>query len=122
MEEIRAQCTNLNCFFHLTVCFMFSLVQPVISAPPIGNTTGFRDPTTAFRTPDGLFNILIGSGIHDVGGTALLYTSPDLTTWTYRNPLCFIAELPAQAPNRWECPDLFFFGDVAVLKFSLEAE
>jgi len=30
---------------------------------------------------------LVGAGVQDIGGTALLYTSSDLVNWTYRGPL-----------------------------------
>lgn len=36
---------------------------------------------------DGFWCQLVGAGVQDVGGTALLYTSLDLVNWTYRGPL-----------------------------------
>ena len=32
--------------------------------------------------------MIVGAGIRDVGGAALLYRSKDLISWEYLNPLC----------------------------------
>ena len=62
------------------------LGNPVIPAPP-------RDlPVKEFRDPyvwqeGDTFYLIVGSGIADVGGAALLYKSPDLIHWEYVHPL-----------------------------------
>ena len=55
--------------------------------------------------------MLIGSAFRDaavseqVGGTVLLYASPDLVQWRYVHPLCI--GNPAETGDMWECPDFF---------------
>jgi len=89
--------------------------NPVVAAPPTGlATTGFRDPCV-WRETDGWY-MLVGSGIKDVGGTALLYRSPDLRAWEYLHPLCIGDK--AENGEMWECPDFFALGDKHVLLFS----
>lgn len=89
--------------------------NPVIAAPPDGlEVTGFRDPCP--WQEDGLWHLLLGSGIKDVGGAALLYTSPDLTYWQYRHPLCIGNK--DETGTVWECPDFFPLGDKWVLLVS----
>jgi sucrose-6-phosphate hydrolase SacC (GH32 family) len=44
----------------------------------------FRDPFV--WREDGFWCQLVGAGVQDIGGTALLYTSDDLVNWTYRKP------------------------------------
>jgi beta-fructofuranosidase len=57
---------------------------------------------------------VIGSGIADRGGTALLYRSEDLVHWTYLHPLV-IGDKDVHEPfwtgHGWECPDFFALGD-----------
>lgn len=89
--------------------------NPIIAAPPDGMAvTGFRDPYV-WRA-GGLWHMLVGSGIRDVGGAALLYQSPDLHTWTYRHPICVGDR--ARSGEMWECPNLFPLGDKWVLMVS----
>lgn len=89
--------------------------NPVIAAPPAELTvTGFRDPCV-WREADGWY-MLIGSGIKGVGGTALLYRSPDLRAWEFLHPLCVGDN--AETGEMWECPDFFPLGDKHVLLFS----
>jgi len=89
--------------------------NPVVAAPPAGlEVTGFRDPCV-WREADGWY-MLIGSGITGVGGTALLYRSPDLRAWEYLHPLCVGDN--AETGEMWECPDFFPLGDKHVLLFS----
>jgi len=54
----------------------------MIEAPPSTiDVKEFRDP---FVWKEGTeYRMIIGSGIADVGGTALLYRSRDLISWTY---------------------------------------
>jgi len=81
--------------------------NPVIVAPPEGlDVTGFRDPCV-WREGDRWY-ALIGSGIQGVGGTVLLYKSPDLIHWEYVHPLCVGDH--HDTGEMWECPDLFPLG------------
>lgn len=89
--------------------------NPVISAPPAHlDVTAFRDHCV-WREGE-KWRQLIGSGIRGQGGTAFLYESDDLRTWTYLGPL--LVGDAAQAPGSpewtgtmWECVDLFRIGD-----------
>jgi beta-fructofuranosidase len=84
--------------------------NPVIGAPPEGLTvTGFRDPC-AWKE-GGTWYVIIGSGVKDAGGTALLYKSKDLINWEYMHPLC---ECDTKY-TMYECPDFFPLGDRYVL-------
>jgi beta-fructofuranosidase len=82
-------------------------------------TVEFRDPCV-WRESDGWY-LAIGSGIAGVGGTALLFRSPDLLHWDYLHPLC-VGDANRRDPLwtgiMWECPDFFPLGDRHVLMFS----
>ncbi len=89
--------------------------NPVISAPPAGlDVLGFRDHSV-WRHDDGWYQV-IGSGIRNVGGAALLYRSPDLVQWDYLGPLLVGDGVTTGA--MWECPDFFPLGDRHVLLIS----
>lgn len=62
----------------------------------------FRDPTTAWKGPDGFWRVLVGNQM-DGHGTALLYRSKDFVTWTR-------SKVPLHSSNKtdmWECPDFY---------------
>ncbi len=59
---------------------------------------------------------LIGSGVPDVGGSALLYRSEDLREWEYRGPL-LVGDFYTTGPV-WECPELLQFEDASLLHVS----
>lgn len=94
--------------------------NPVLPSPPAGlKVTGWRDPCVWREGKT--WCMVIGSGEAGVGGMALLYTSPDLKTWTYLHPLA-VARPDANALNRsrpwgamWECPDFFLLNGKPVL-------
>lgn len=66
------------------------------------NSSSFRDPTTAWKGPDGLWRVIIGSKIHR-RGLAILYKSKDFVNWILsEQPLHF-----AEGTGMWECPDFF---------------
>ncbi|KAI8544617.1 hypothetical protein RHMOL_Rhmol08G0310600 [Rhododendron molle] len=66
------------------------------------NSSSFRDPTTAWQGPDGLWRVIIGSKI-DRRGLAILYKSKDFVNWILsEQPLHF-----AEGTGMWECPDFF---------------
>ena len=78
--------------------------NPVIREPPEGlDITGFRDHAV-WRDGDAWYQ-LVGCGIHGVGGTLPLYTSPDLIHWDYLGLL--LTGDSEQTDAMWECPDFF---------------
>jgi beta-fructofuranosidase len=86
--------------------------NPVISGPPEGlDVTGFRDPFV-WRERDE-WRMVVGSGLRGVGGTVLLYRSPDLIGWQYLQPLCTGAA--GETGETWECPNFFPLGNRHVL-------
>lgn len=86
--------------------------NPVIASPPPElDVVGFRDHT--LWPENGAWYQLIGSGIRDVGGTALLYQSSDLKRWQYLHPITIGDK--NETGEMWECPDFFPLGDKHVL-------
>lgn len=81
--------------------------NPVIDAPPVENTTGFRDPYVWEQ--DGVWYMALGTGIRDQGGAAFLYRSEDLVSWEY------LHLLDSGFGNMWECPNFFPIEDKHVL-------
>ncbi|KAK3149427.1 hypothetical protein QOZ80_3AG0217250 [Eleusine coracana subsp. coracana] len=75
--------------------------NPVIAPGRGVNASAFRDPTTAWRGPDGDWRLVVGTKDNHLG-LAVLYKSKDFKTWT-----------PAPQPlhsgdtGMWECPDFF---------------
>jgi beta-fructofuranosidase len=89
--------------------------NPVITDwPPDLDIVEYRDHCV-WREGDQWYQ-LIGSGIRGVGGTALLYRSPDLINWEYLHPLCIGNK--DETGTMWECPDFFPLGDKHVLTIS----
>ena len=76
---------------------------------------GFRDPFL-WKEDDGLWYMLLGSGIKGQGGVALLYRSPDMINWDYLNPL-YIGN-PAESGINWECPNFLDLGKKRMLVVS----
>ncbi|PKA65390.1 Beta-fructofuranosidase, insoluble isoenzyme 3 [Apostasia shenzhenica] len=76
--------------------------NPVIF-PGVGiNASAFRDPTTAWRGPDGLWRTIVGSK-SDRRGMAILYWTRDFKRWTKKKrPLHSVKDT-----GMWECPDFF---------------
>jgi len=85
--------------------------NPVIAAPEGLDVTGFRDPFVWRES--GEWRMALGSGLRGVGGTVLLYRSPDLIRWEYRGPLC--TGDARETGEMWECPNFFPLGDRHVL-------
>jgi beta-fructofuranosidase len=59
---------------------------------------------------------LIGSGVQDVGGAALLYEGPTLSEWAYRGP-ALVGDWDG-AGAMWECPELLRCGAFDLLHVS----
>lgn len=68
------------------------------------NADQFRDPTTAWKGPDGIWRLLVGANAGEGGtiGTALLYKSLDFQTWNFTQRLHSVA-----GTGMWECPDFY---------------
>ncbi len=95
--------------------------NPLIASPPPDlDLVAFRDHSI-WKEDDGWYQ-LIGSGLRNTGGTALLYRSPDLINWEYLHPL-YIGDLDPTTHiftgSMWECPDFFPLGDKHVLSVSV---
>jgi beta-fructofuranosidase len=100
---------------------------PVIDGAPDGYAPDlFRDPFV-WRDDKG-WAMLVGAGAIDSAdisqdtGAVLLYRSQDLVRWDFRGPFLSAADLPttldAGGPC-WECPQLTWVGDQAVLILSI---
>lgn len=97
--------------------------NPVIAAPPPDlKLVAYRDHSV-WKEDDTWYQV-IGAGIQDVGGTALLYRSPDLLTWQYLQPI-LVGDRTETAPivtgDMWECPALFSLDNKHVLMISVWA-
>jgi beta-fructofuranosidase len=99
--------------------------KPVIPAPPSGlRVVGFRDPSVWKQ--DGVYFMILGSGIEKVGGCALLYRSTDLIEWTFMHQLAAGAwngkatSNPVDDGEMWECPEIFALDGQHLLIFSTE--
>uniref|UniRef100_A0A453MLA4 Beta-fructofuranosidase, insoluble isoenzyme 4 n=2 Tax=Aegilops tauschii subsp. strangulata TaxID=200361 RepID=A0A453MLA4_AEGTS len=75
------------------------VIQPVV---PGLNSSQFRDPTTGWIGPDGLWRIAVGAELNGYSA-ALLYKSEDFLNWTrVEHPL-----YSSNSSNMWECLDFF---------------
>jgi len=85
--------------------------NPVIAGPPeTVNPQQFRDPYVFRR--EGRFYMIAGAEGRDHRGQVIVYTSDDLLHWDY---LHSIADGDDSMGYMWECPNLLFFQDRAVL-------
>ena len=86
--------------------------NPVITSPPTElHAKEFRDP---FVWNEGeMFYMIIGSGIADVGGTALLYKSRNMIHWQFLKPL--LVGDKKDSGIFWEMPVFGRVGDKHVL-------
>lgn len=95
---------------------------PVIPSPPPeldllstpGEPAHFRDHCLWHE--NGRWHQLVGAGIQDVGGAAVLYTSLDLREWRYEGPALVTETLDPGVV--WECPELLCFPDGDLLHVS----
>jgi beta-fructofuranosidase len=94
--------------------------NPLMESPPADlDLIAFRDHSV-WKEGDTWYQV-IGSGIRDAGGTALLFRSHDLRTWEYLHPLASGDKdrmVPLWTGTVWECPDFFHLGDQYVLIIS----
>jgi beta-fructofuranosidase len=78
--------------------------NPLIPQPPSTyNHLDFRDPM--IWNYNGLWHMIVGSGIRDVGGILMTYTSTDLINWQVAAPLYF--DRIANSGPFWEMPVFF---------------
>ncbi|KQK13342.2 beta-fructofuranosidase, insoluble isoenzyme 3 [Brachypodium distachyon] len=93
--------------------------NPVIPPGSGVNATAFRDPTTAWLGPDGLWRLVVGTKDNH-RGLAVLYRSRDFQSWAPAEG----GPLHHGDTGMWECPDFYPVGDGAqtkhVLKVSLD--
>ncbi|KAL6637798.1 hypothetical protein ACP70R_025370 [Stipagrostis hirtigluma subsp. patula] len=75
--------------------------NPVIAPGPGVNATAFRDPTTAWQGPDGLWRLVVGTKDNH-RGIAALYRSRDFKRWAPAR-----RALHSGDTGMWECPDFF---------------
>lgn len=88
--------------------------NPVISRPPDGDISGFRDHTV-WREGDG-WHMGIGCGYRGLGGFVAHYRSDNLRQWEYLGPLC--SGRINETGEMWECPDFMEFGENHLLIIS----
>jgi len=88
--------------------------NPVIAAPPEAvKPTQFRDPCV-FRRGE-RFYMVVGAENKGCRGQVIVYISDDLLNWSYLNT---ITAGDDTLGYMWECPNLFFQDDRAVLILS----
>ncbi|WP_046175880.1 glycoside hydrolase family 32 protein [Domibacillus indicus] len=87
--------------------------KSVINDVPDGYTDHFRDPKV--WEENGLFYAIIGAQRINKTGCVVLYSSPDMESWTFEG------EITTSLPRfgyMWECPDYFTVNGQGVLVFS----
>nr|GEU69450.1 fructan 1-exohydrolase IIb [Tanacetum cinerariifolium] len=76
--------------------------NPIITPPEGVKDDCFRDPSTAWQGPDGVWRLVVGAD-RDNNGMAFLYQSTDFKKWErYEKPLA-----SADGTGTWECLDFF---------------
>lgn len=76
--------------------------NPVLVPPPGIDKKDFRDPTTAWKTPEGKWRITIGSKINKTG-ISLVYDTEDFKTFDLLDGL--LHAVPGT--GMWECVDFY---------------
>jgi beta-fructofuranosidase len=95
----------------------------VVEAPPDVAPTVFRDPYV-FQDRD-CWRMVVGAGLTDGRGAALVYASRDLSDWEYEGLLASrpgSETEPLLTGTVWECPQLVQIGDRHVLVVSVVQE
>ncbi|KAK1436034.1 hypothetical protein QVD17_01809 [Tagetes erecta] len=76
--------------------------NPLITPPKGVKPDNFRDPTTAWKGRDGIWRVVVGGLINNLG-VAFLYRSKDFVHWIlHDDPLYFGINT-----GIWECPDFY---------------
>ncbi|WP_106766480.1 glycoside hydrolase family 32 protein [Paenibacillus faecalis] len=88
------------------------LKEPLIGYVPAGYTAHFRDPKV-WRDED-MYRCIIGAQREDLTGTAVIYESPNLSTWRYAGEMKTLLD---NFGFMWECPDYFELDGQGVLLF-----
>jgi beta-fructofuranosidase len=89
--------------------------NPVIPSPPkSADYLDFRDPFV-WREGD-VYYLIVGSGVKEVGGTALLYRSKDLIGWEFLGQI-YTGSIQSSGPF-WEMPVFVKSGDLHALVVS----
>ena len=87
-------------------------LNPLIAnPPPTYNHMDFRDPFVWQH--DGKWHMIVGSGIHHVGGILMTYTSNDLRQWEVATPLFY--DNFERSGRFWEMPAFFQLGEKWIL-------
>ncbi|CAN0908592.1 Acid beta-fructofuranosidase [Linum grandiflorum] len=76
--------------------------NPVLFPPPGIHFKDFRDPTTAWRTPEGKWRITIGSKVNKTG-IALVYDTDDFINFDLKDEI--LHGVPGT--GMWECVDFY---------------
>lgn len=91
---------------------MTKIDQPLIPEPPVGYTQDFRDPQVFAY--DGHYYATIGAQDTDNNGQIVLYSSQNLTDWSFLGQLQYT---PEQMGFMVECPNIIFVNNQPVLIF-----
>ncbi|KIM95324.1 glycoside hydrolase family 32 protein [Oidiodendron maius Zn] len=82
--------------------------NPIISAPPSGSPSGFRDPKVFWDTTDNTWKMVVGSGDENSGKVQLYVATgalnTELVSWEYVGVLY---EGDGSTGTMWECPNFF---------------
>lgn len=76
--------------------------NPVLVPPPGIHFKDFRDPTTAWLTPEGKWRLIIGSKLNKTG-ISLVYDTEDFKNFTLLNGLLHAVH----GTGMWECVDFY---------------
>lgn len=97
-KEIQVQCRATS---HDGINFTKDPLNPLIQAHPPEGSRDFRDPKVWRH--EGTWFMVVGSGKDGIG-KALLYSSSNLSQWSY---VGVVAESDGTQGTIWECPEIF---------------
>ena len=80
--------------------------NPVIPQAPNDVNLDFRDPFV--WEENGMYHMVIGSGISGIGGNVVYYSSPNMTDWTYGG-IAFQGQIGEGEGQFWEMPVVYSF-------------
>lgn len=123
VKDENGQRQTYQCMAVSTDGIHFEKKGPVIFLPE-GYTAHFRDPKV--WNHEGTWYMVLGAQTEDEDGHVVLYSSKNLTNWTFKGPLAGgNMNGLSDFGYMWECPDLFRLGQKDVLLISpqgLEAQ